>query len=191
MRLPVPPRALRAIGFDDAPHPRTRGVRVAIAGVVCRGTRFEGLLWDHVRKDGWGATERLVTMLRASKYLPQVHLVLLDGIAFGGLNVVDLPALAAAVERPCVAVMRRLPDLPAMERAIRRLPRPERRLERLRRAGPIHVRTPFVFQVCGLDPDRTADALARLTDVGHVPEALRLAHLVASAVRDGESRGRA
>lgn len=191
MRVPTPPRSLRAIGFDDAPHPRRRGASVAIAGVVCRGTRFEGLLWGHVRKDGWGATERLVEMLRASKYLPQVHMVLIDGIAFGGLNVVDLAALATAVERPCVAVMRRQPDLVAMERAIRALPRPEQRLERLRRAGPIHTRPPFVFQVCGLDPDRTHDALVRLTDTGHVPEALRLAHLVTSAVRDGESRGRA
>ena len=191
MRLPTPPRALRAIGFDDAPHPRRRGVRVELAGVVCRGTRFEGLLWGHVRKDGWGATERLVQMLRGSKYLAQVHLVLLDGIAFGGLNVVDLPALAAAVERPCMAVMRRLPDLPAMERAIRKLPRPTRRLERLRRAGPIHSRPPFVFQVCGLDPERAHDALLRLTDTGHVPEALRLAHLIGSAVQGGQSRGRA
>lgn len=191
MRLPAPTRALRAIGFDDGPHPRTRGVRVPVAGVVCRGVRFEGLLWGHVRKDGTGATTTLASMLRASKYLPQVHLVLLDGIALGGLNVVDLPALAAAVDRPCVAVMRRLPDLPAMARAIHALPRPEARLARLGRAGPIHSRPPFVFQVCGLDPDRTHDALVRLTDTGHVPEALRLAHLIGSAVCDGQSRGRA
>lgn len=191
MRLPRAPRALRAIGFDDAPFPHRRGARVDLAGVVCRGTRFEGLLWGHTRKDGWQATERIAEMLRRSKYLPQVHLVLLDGIAVGGLNVVDLPALAEAVGRPCVAVMRRMPDREAMERAIRKLPQPERRLERLRRAGPIHRRTPFVFQVCGLEADEAHDALVRLTDTGHVPEALRLAHLIASAVRDGESRGRA
>ena len=162
-----------------------------LAGVVCRGTRFEGMLWGETRKDGWGATDRVVQMLQSSKYLAQVHIVLLDGIAFGGLNVVDLPALAAAVKRPCVAVMRRMPDLDGMERAIRRLPRPERRLERMRRAGPIHRRGPFVFQVVGLEPDPTHEALTRLTDTGHVPEALRLAHLIGSAVRDGQSRGRA
>lgn len=191
MRIPKAPRALRAIGFDDAPFARRRGARVDLAGVVCRGTRFEGLLWGRVRKDGWGSTDRLIQMLTDSKYLAQVHLVLLDGIAFGGLNVVDLPALAQAVQRPCVAVMRRMPDLDGMDKAIRRLPRPERRLARIRRAGPIHRRPPFVFQVCGLDVDRTHDALVRLTDTGHVPEALRLAHLIGSAVRDGQSRGRA
>jgi len=191
MRLPRPPRVLRAIGFDDAPFVRRRGARVNLAGVVCRGTRFEGMVWGETRKDGWGATDRVVQMLQSSKYLAQVHIVLLDGIAFGGLNVVDLPALAAAVKRPCVAVMRRMPDLEGMERAIRRLPRPERRLERMRRAGPIHQRGPFVFQAVGLEPDATHEALVRLTDTGHVPEALRLAHLIGSAVRDGQSRGRA
>ncbi|MEM9459965.1 MAG: DUF99 family protein [Myxococcota bacterium] len=191
MRIPRSPRVLRAIGFDDAPFVRRRGARVDLAGVVCRGTRLEGLLWGQIRKDGWGSTDRLIQMLVDSKYLAQVHVVLLDGIAFGGLNVVDLPALADAVQRPCVAVMRRMPDLVGMERAIRHLPRPERRLARLARAGPIHRRPPFVFQVCGLDPDRTYDALTRLTDTGHVPEALRLAHLIGSAIRDGQSRGRA
>ena len=41
---------------------------------------------------------------------------LLDGIAFGGFNVLDLPRLARTLRRPCVSVMRKLPDLPAMER---------------------------------------------------------------------------
>ena len=78
-----------------------------------------------------------------------------------------------------------------MERAAQRLASPERRLRLLRRAGTIHVTRPFVFQVCGADPAETADALARLTDTGNVPEALRLAHLVGGAVAYGESGRRA
>lgn len=190
-KLPSRPRAVRAIGFDDAPFSRRRGARVWVTGAVCSGTRFEGMLWGGIRKDGWGATDTLCHMLRASKYLPQIHVVLIDGIALGGLNLVDLPRLAEAVDRPCIAVMRRVPDLAAMERAIRALPRPDQRLRILRRAGPIHRRPPFVFQVQGATADAAHDALERLTDRGHVPEALRLAHLIGSAVVDGQSRGRA
>ena len=190
---PFPPegRTLRAVGFDDAPFDRARRGDVAIAGVVCAGTRFEGLVWGRVRRDGWNATGELVRLLAGRKFLPQLHLVLVDGIAFGGFNVVDLAALAEALRRPCAAVMRRPPDLAAVERAIRKLPRPERRLEALRRAGPVHRAGAFVFQVRGADPDATAGALARLTDRGAVPEPLRLAHLVARAVRTGESGNRA
>ena len=187
MPLPRAPRTLRAIGFDDAPFARRRGATVHVVGVVCAGTRFEGMLTGRVRKDGFGATEVVATMLERSKFLPQLHLVLLDGIAFGGLNVLDLEALAARVRRPCVSVMRRAPDLAAMEAAIRRLPNAARRLAMLRRAGAIHASPPFHFQVRGAEPDEIAEALPRLTDVGHVPEALRLAHLVGGAMVKGES----
>ena len=161
------------------------------AGVVCAGTRFEGLLWGELRKDGWRATETVSGMLQGSKFLPQVHVVLLDGIAFGGLNMVDLPRLAEALERPCIAVMRRAPDLAAMRRAIAQLPRAAERLRLLERAGPIHHCRPFVFQVVGLSPEVAAEALGRLTDTGHVPEPLRLAHLIGAAVRTGQSSRRA
>lgn len=189
--FPPEGRTLRAVGFDDAPFDRARRGDVSIAGVVCAGTRFEGLVWGRVRRDGWNATGALVRLLAGGKFLPQLHLVLLDGIGFGGFNVVDLAALAEALARPCVAVMRRPPDLDAVERAIRRLPRPARRLDLLRRAGPVHRAGTFVFQVRGAAPDETGRALARLTDRGAVPEALRLAHLVAGAVSTGQSGNRA
>jgi endonuclease V-like protein UPF0215 family len=164
---------------------------VAVAGVVCAGTRLEGLVWGRLRQDGWNATDTLARLLLGGKFLPQLHLVLLDGLSFGGLNLVDLPRLAAALRRPCVAVMRRPPDLAAMERAIRRLPRAERRLALLGAAGPVRQVGRFTFQVAGAEPEEVAEALGRLTDRGEVPEALRLAHLVGAAVRRGESGRRA
>jgi endonuclease V-like protein UPF0215 family len=48
-----------------------------------------------------------------------------------------------------------------------------------------------VFQVQGAGPDEAAEALARLTDRGAVPEPLRLAHLVGAAISTGESGRRA
>jgi endonuclease V-like protein UPF0215 family len=179
------------VGFDDAPFVRGQRGDVGVAGVICAGTRFEGLVWGRLRQDGWNATDALVRLLVPGKFLPQLHLVLLDGLSFGGLNVVDLPALASRLGRPCVAVMRRAPDLPAMERAISRLPGAARRLAILRAAGPIHAAGRFTFQVAGAPPEPTADALARLTDRGAVPEPLRLAHLVGAAIRLGESGRRA
>lgn len=192
-RGPFPPegKALRAIGFDDAPFVRRRGGAVGLAGAVCAGTRFEGLVWGEVRQDGWNATDVIVRLLSGGKFLPQLHLVLTDGIAFGGFNVVDLERLAKELGRPCVAVMRRPPDLAAVERAVRRLPRPEHRLELIRRAGPVHRHGPFTFQVRGADPEAAGRALARLADRGAVPEPLRLAHLIGAAVWRGESGHRA
>lgn len=190
-RIPAASRTIRTIGFDDGPFQKRRGATVPLVGIVCAGTRFEGMVYGALRKDGWRANEVVARLLGESKYATQVHAVLLDGIAFGGLDVVDLPALVAAVRKPCIAVMRRPPDVPAMRRAIEMLPRAAERLRRLDAAGKIHTRAPFTFQTCGLDVDAAEDVLRRVTDRGHVPEPLRLAHLVGSAIKDGESRGRA
>ena len=184
-------RLIRAIGFDEGPFERGRRRQVPLIGAVCAGTRFEGMVCGRVRQDGWNSTEAIVRLLIDGKFLPQIHLVLLDGIAFGGFNVVDLSELSRCLERPCVAVMRRLPDLDAVERAVRALPRPSRRLDLIRRAGPIHQAAPFCYQVHGAEPEVVAEALRQITDRGHVPEPLRLAHLIGGAVVTGESGARA
>ena len=76
-------RAIRAIGFDDAPFDHGRSRDVSVAGVVCSATRFEGMVWGRVRQDGWNATDAVLRMLVGGKFLPQLHLVLLDGIEDG------------------------------------------------------------------------------------------------------------
>jgi endonuclease V-like protein UPF0215 family len=187
-------RTIRVIGFDDAPFVRPllrssvqERSPVNVAGVVCAGTRFEGMVWGEIQQDGWDATETLAQLLLNGKFLAQLHLVLIDGISMGGFNIIDLPQLAARLCRPCVAVMRRPPDLAAIEQALHHLPDAAQRLDRIRRAGAIYAHPPFYFQVCGATPEATAEALIRLTDRGHVPEALRLAHLIAAAIVKGES----
>lgn len=180
-------RTIRVVGFDDAPFQRGQLEQVAFAGVVCAGTRFEGMVWSELTVDGWDATDRILQALLPSKFLPQLHLVLLDGITFGGLNVIDLPKLNRQLNLPCVTVMRRYPKLEKMHGAIARLPNPEQRLHRLEKAGPIHQGENFCFQVQGEEPELIANVIQRLSDRGHVPEALRLAHLITAAVITGES----
>ncbi len=180
-------RTIRVIGFDDAPFVRRRGGCAAIAGIVCAGTRFEGMVWGQVRQDGWNATDKVCQLLEGGKFLPQLHLVLLDGIAFGGFNIVDLPKLSQRLDLPCVTIMRRMPNFTKIEQAIHNLSYPQRRLQLLKKAGEIHAYPPFYFQVCGEEPDVIAGVLPKLTDTGKVPEALRLAHLIGAAVINGES----
>jgi endonuclease V-like protein UPF0215 family len=184
-------RTIRVIGFDDAPFVRRPGGCTPISGIVCAGTRFEGMVWGQVRQDGWNATDKLCQLLKNSKFLPQLHLVLLDGIAFGGFNIVDLPQLSQRLNLPCVTVMRRMPDLTKIEKAIAHLSHPQRRLKLLEKAGEIYAYPPFYFQVCGEEPDAIAQVLPKLTDMGKVPEALRLAHLIGAAIINGESSGSA
>ncbi|MBD2200253.1 MULTISPECIES: endonuclease dU [Calothrix] len=180
-------RTIRVIGFDDAPFVKGVDEYVSLAGVVCAGTRFEGMVWGKIHQDGFDATDVICNLLIGKKFLPQLHLVLLDGIAFGGFNVVNLPELSLRLQLPCVTVMRRQPDLAAVEAAMKNLPEFQKRYQILQQAGTIYDYAPFFFQVSGEEPAVIAQVLERLTDCGKVPEALRLAHLITAAVMTGES----
>lgn len=179
------------LGIDDTPFQRRQTEPVSIAGVLCHNTRFEGMIWSELDCDGDNATAVLIDKIQKSKFYPQLHLILLDGIALGGFNVVDLPRLSQALGLPCVALMRRYPDIEGIQKALKKAGFFEQKWPLFERAGEIHYSAPFYFQVMGMSPELIARVLPVLTDRGHVPEALRLAHLIGAAVKLGESSRRA
>jgi endonuclease V-like protein UPF0215 family len=180
-------KQIRVLGFDDGPGDPA----VPVAGVVCSNTTMEGLVWGELQRDGLDATDVLARLVVDSKYAEQLHLVLTDGITMGGLNVLDLAALNQALGVPCVAVMRRLPNLERFRAAIGRVHHPEVRAQRMEAAGPLHDWEGGAFQVVGCAPEPTRRALESLTREGRVPECLRLAHLITGAVATGQSGKRA
>ena len=184
-------KQLRVIGFDDAPFDRDSLDPVNVTGIICSNTRFEGMLWGQIDRDGLDSTQRLVQMVSESKFHDQLNLLLCDGITMAGFNVIDLPKLAEQLAIPCLAVMRRQPDLKKFFEAMENTTDMAIRRTLIQRAGEIHSQDGFFFQVAGCSPDLAVQALRQLTDKGHVPEALRLAHLIGSAVKTGQSSKRA
>lgn len=183
---------VRVVGVDDGPVPRRLGAAVFVAAPVVRADgQLDGLLTTQVRRDGWNATERLLRMLSCSRFLPQVHAIMVDGIALGGLNVVDIRRLSDELERPVLTVVRHRPDQERFRKVVQRLPRPARRWELVERAGPVLEAGPIFFQCAGATPTRARELLHATTLHGNLPEPIRLAHLIAGGVVDGESRGRA
>ena len=184
-------RRVRTLGVDDSPF--TPGSRrdVLVVGAVYSEGEFEGLLSTHIRQDGRNATHKLVRMISGSKFQPQLHMVMLDGITLGGFNVVDLPRLAAELGIPCVAVMRRHPDLPAMQQALQNVPGSQARWRLVQRAGPLHRAGACWFQVAGASAEVAARVVRASVRRGKVPECLRAAHLIGSGIVCGESGKRA
>ena len=185
-------RSIRVIGIDDAHYAdKTLGSKANLAAVVCGGTRFEGMLWGEISKDGMDSTDRIVELVGQSKFHAQLHLVLLDGITFGGANVVDLQEVNEQLQLPVVAVMRRSPNMDQFRGVLDRLPESDERWRRTQAAGEIHQTENWTFQCVGEEPAVIDRALSQLTDTGKVPEALRIAHLIGSAIKLGESTNRA
>lgn len=179
------------VGFDDAPFPRGARGDVPVVGCVFSETTFTGVLSGKVRKDGRNATEVLARLVTTSKWAPQLQLVMLQGIALGGFNVVDLAGLHRLTGLPVLVVARKRPDLAAIRDALlTRVPGGARKWALVERAGPMEPCAGIFVQRAGLSLDEAADVTARTALHGRVPEPLRAAHLVAGGAWGGESRGR-
>jgi uncharacterized protein len=185
------PRAIsNVVGFDDAPFPPDHRGDVRIVGAVCSRTRLDGVIAGTVRRDGANATARLVELVTRSRFEEHVRAVLLQGIALAGFNVVDVHALSRALDVPVLVVVRRAPRLPLVRRALARTRGGDRKWRLIEQAGPVERLGPLWVQRIGLDRAEAHALLAATTLHGHVPEPLRLAHLIAGGVTTGQSRGR-
>jgi uncharacterized protein len=186
---------MRIVGIDDSP---LVAEDVLVVGAVLRGGGWlDGLLSTHIKKDGTDATERLASMVTESRNYGQRRVVMLNGVTFGGFNVVDIAGLHRRTGRPVIAITRRLPDMDSIGRALKNLSEPEQRYAAMLNAGEIsEVRTkwrggPVYFQCKGLSKEDAARLIVDTAVHSRLPEPVRVAHIIATGVVLGESSRRA
>jgi endonuclease V-like protein UPF0215 family len=184
-------RPISVIGADDGPFVRGAGAPVPLCATLCRDGRLRSLAMSTLTEDGFDATESLIALTQRRALKGQAALILTDGLTMGGLNPLDLGALHEASGLPCIAALRRPPDLDAFFALVDRLPEAPRRRAALGSAGPLRQRDGRCFHAVGLDEGLAAELLGQLTLEGQVPEPLRLAHLIVGATVMGEPGSRA
>jgi len=151
---------------------------------------MDGLLSTHVEKDGEDATVRIIEMINDCKFKPQLQAVFLDGIAVGGFNVVNPRAVHKETGVPVVVVIREKPDFGKMFRALKKLGM-EKKIDIIKAMpAPEKVNDVYVQNI-GISNKDTVKLLDITCTHSYLPEAIRVAHLIASGVADGQSRGRA
>jgi len=182
---------IRVLGVDDGAFiPHVKG-QVSVVGVVFRGGYWlDGVLHTKIAVDGFDATEKIASMITSSSHYRQLRVVMLNGITFAGFNIVDVKALNAATDLPVITVTREKPDLVEIRKALQNLPRSEERWELILRAGePVEVSTrnakaKVYVQSAGVSKE-DAEKILRLTSTrSYIPEALRVAHIIASGISD-------
>lgn len=157
---------------------------------VMSGRNIEGFMYEEITVDGLDSTEKIVKMLRRSKFYNQLKLVFLSGITFGGFNVVDVREVYERTGIPVVVVMNRMPNLDEFYEALKNFEDCDKRIEIVKRAGEIKKVDNLYVQLIGIDHENAAKMIEMNTFSGKFPETLRIAHLVASAIVHGESRSR-
>ena len=185
---------IRVIGFDDGTFSfsfKSEKLKTVLFGVVMKGSKeVVGAVSRWITVDGTDVTEKLVDAVVNSRF-KDLRVILLKGITYGGFNVVDLWTLHRETGLPVVVVVRKKPDLGAMELALRKhFPDWERRVELLRKAPPLVEIVPgkLYLQAVGIGPELAGEVVKVTTRTGLVPEPLRLALIMASAFMTGESK---
>jgi len=186
---------VRVLGFDDAPF-RFGPQKVLVIGTVMRLPGYlEGVLRTECMVDGDDATEALVTAILGSRFREQIKLVMIDGVALGGFNVVDIDLIREETDLPAATVTRDKPDMKKIEAALRKHFRDwQDRLEVIERHELHEIGTghkPLYVSVSGMKLEEVRSMLRQSIVRGAMPEPLRVAHIIASGVVKGESRGRA
>ncbi len=178
---------IRVLGVDDGKFaPRTIG-EVIVVGVVFRGSgSIDGVMHTHVAIDGFDATEKLASMINGSRHHKQLRVVMLNGITFGGFNVVDIKRLNLATGVPVIALTSEKPDLEAVRKALSNLPKSGERWKMVLEAGEIHEVTckgkKLYMELAGISVSDAQEIVELTAARSCLPEPLRVAHLVASGV---------
>jgi endonuclease V-like protein UPF0215 family len=186
---------IRILGIDDSPF-KFHDKKTTVIGVVMRIPSYiEAVLKTEVEVDGNDACEKLEGMINSSRYKEQLKLVMLDGVALGGFNVIDIEEMYRKIDLPIVTITREKPNLKAMEAALKEHFKDwKKRFDIVRKGELVMVKTkhkPIFVKFIGIDLDEVKTIIELSTVRGALPEAIRVAHLIASGVAVGESYGRA
>ncbi|HII92786.1 MAG TPA: DUF99 family protein [Methanosarcina sp.] len=184
---------IRILGIDDS---ALFNEKVMIVGAVFRGVNWiDGVLRSEITKDGLDATEVICEMIKKSKHYGQIRTVILDGITYGGFNVVDIQMLYRETGIPVVVVMRSYPNFEKIKSALNYFSDGAERWEIIKRAGEVErvsgQKSSIYIQRAGIGIE-TVKRIIQLTSIrSNIPEPLRVAHLIATGIILGESRGKA
>ena len=193
-------KEIRIAGFDDGSFEFGDGRRkktVPLIGVIYRGGSFiDGALRTDVVVDGMDATDKIIKLVNGSRHKRQLRVLMFDGITVGGFNMIDVVRVHERTDLPVIAINRKMPDIDEVKAALRKFKDYRKRWLAVKHAGKIRKcklkkGKILYYQSIGMDDDDAEDVIDLSCTHGFIPEPLRVAHLIATAIVKGESAGRA
>jgi endonuclease V-like protein UPF0215 family len=188
-------REIRILGIDDSV---LLNEKVMVIGAVYRGGDWmDGVLHSYITKDGLDATAVICRMVLSSKHYSQIRVIMLDGITYAGFNVIDTEKLYRETGIPLIVFMRSYPNFEKLKSALKYFQDGEKRWKIMEKAGEIYSiavekgRSSIYILKIGVSLENVGKIIRFSSTRGNIPEPLRVAHLIATGIILGESRGKA
>jgi endonuclease V-like protein UPF0215 family len=180
---------IRVLGVDDGVFTPRIEALVPVVGVVFRGGYWlDGVMHTKIAVDGFDATDKISSMITNSPHYKQLRVIMLNGITFAGFNIVGIKTLNAETRLPVIAVTREKPNFAEIREALKHLSKSEERWNAVLNAGKISEVTTrpekekICMQVAGISEGDAEKILMLTSTRSNIPEALRVAHLIASGI---------
>lgn len=197
-----PKKQIRIIGIDDTAHHKKQKQPVLVVGAIFRGADYmDNLLSTFVKVDGTDATGKIASMINKSRAKGSLRVIMIDGIALAGFNVIDIRKLNKVTKLPVIIVTRNFPDYKSIRNALRHFKDGKKRWKIVELAGKprlynvkhreLEKPSKIYFQFSGLSEQEARRVLKLTIQHGVVPEPVRVAHIIGQGISLGESRGRA
>src|SRR3989338_9540222 len=127
---------------------------------------MDGLLSTKIQKDGDDSTEKLVPMINNSKFRSQIRCIMIDGIALGGFNVIDIKKLFQKTKIPVLCVIRKMPNLNRIEKAISHVNNAEKKWNLIKSSPQIKKISDMYCQWVGMDEEKVIQIIRLSTICG-------------------------
>lgn len=177
------------VGFDDSPFNKFRDKEVLVTGTVMRGGySIDGIMSTRVKVDGNDSTNKLLSLIKKSRFRTQIKAILLDGIAFGGFNIIDIHKLYEDTGIPVIVIIRRMPDLEKIKDTLIKINK-KAKIKLIEKAGEVTRIGNIYVQSAGCNLSQIKDILRITITNAEIPEPLRISHLISAGIVKGESKG--
>ncbi len=187
-------KEIRILGIDDMPF-SFEDEHVDIVGVVLRGNSYiEGVIKATIEVDGKDATSTLISLIKDTKHKGQLKVIMIDGIALGGFNVVNGESVYKETKIPVLTITRNKPQSEKIKEALQKHFEDWEERWNIIASGKIEEISgdyPLYIKRFGIEIREAKEVIKISTIRGALPEPLRIAHLIATGIKTGESYGRA
>ncbi len=178
------------LGIDDGPFDKTNDRKVDLVGAMVEGNSLlEGVSIHSMPVDYHPVTPLYARWIQNMRWFPSLQGVVIGGITVAGLGIIDLASLSQELKLPVLSVTRSPTTdgdlINALESAGY-----EKRIPLVRETAPSQkIQEGLYAAFEGTDFKTAKQLVLSSLQKSTMPEPLRIAHLVATAVTEGESKG--
>ena len=177
----------RAIGIDDGPFEKGKDAFSTMVGVLMRADfLIESVSMERISVDGTDSTDRIIDMVE-NNFKRNAAVIMTYGVTFGGFNVADLFKVNQETGIPVISITRKKPDMGSIVSAIVNTQQEvDYKLGIMNSYNiqelTLENRSSIFINPIGIDVKSSSSIIKKLTRTGNIPEPIRIANIVASAL---------